>query len=237
MSDGQIIRRKLSDEIFDRLAGMITSGHLAVGDTLPSERHLMERFGVGRPAIREAMQALANLGLIQINHGERARVVRPNAGAMIRQMDLAAQILLDASPDNLQHLKDSRRFFERGMVRIAAERATAGDLLALEETLAAQREKVGVPKDFIHADMTFHRMIARISGNPIFESVSEAMLNWLQRYHTDLLIWAGKEEVTLAEHRNIIDRIAAGDPDGAESAMITHLDRSADLYIPRRLPA
>ncbi len=55
-----IPRRKLSDEVFDRLKRMIMSGEARPGQTLPSERELMDRFGVGRPAIREAMQALAS---------------------------------------------------------------------------------------------------------------------------------------------------------------------------------
>src|SRR5687767_2162620 len=67
----QIVRRKLSDEVFARLKAMITSGELQPGDEMPSERELMERFGVGRPAIREAMQALAGMGLVVISHGER----------------------------------------------------------------------------------------------------------------------------------------------------------------------
>ena len=50
-----IIRRKLSDEVFLRLKRLIVSGELQPGDEMPSERELMERFGVGRPAIREAM--------------------------------------------------------------------------------------------------------------------------------------------------------------------------------------
>jgi DNA-binding FadR family transcriptional regulator len=78
--------------------------------------------------------------------------------------------------------------------------------------------------------MRFHAQIAAISGNPIFEAVSEAMLSWLKEYHTELLIWSGKEKFTLSEHEEIIDRIEAGDPDGAEAAMTKHLDRSASLY-------
>ena len=58
----------MSDEVFDRLKAMIVSGECGPGGSLPSERELMARFGVGRPAIREAMQALANLGLVTISH-------------------------------------------------------------------------------------------------------------------------------------------------------------------------
>ena len=55
----RIVRKKLSDEVFTRLKQLIENGELKAGDDMPSERELMERFGVGRPAIREAMQALA----------------------------------------------------------------------------------------------------------------------------------------------------------------------------------
>jgi DNA-binding FadR family transcriptional regulator len=78
--------------------------------------------------------------------------------------------------------------------------------------------------------MRFHSRIAAISGNPIFEAVSEAMLGWLREYHTEMLIWTGKQNVTLAEHREILDHIRRHDPDAAETAMIRHLDRSAVLY-------
>ena len=60
----RIIRRKLSDQVLDRLRDMILSGEVKPGDPLPSERSLMERFGVGRPAVREALQALHQNGLI-----------------------------------------------------------------------------------------------------------------------------------------------------------------------------
>ena len=52
----KITRRKLSDQVFDRLRALIASGELQAGDPMPSERDLMERFGVGRPAVREALQ-------------------------------------------------------------------------------------------------------------------------------------------------------------------------------------
>jgi len=226
----QIVRRKLSDEVFDRLERMITSGELKPGDEMPSERVLMERFGVGRPAIREAMQSLAGMGLVNISHGERAKVLKLTAQSIFRQVDLTAKIMLSQSNDSLENLKSARIFFERGMAREAAQRATPGDIEALKTIIDRQRASLGNAEEFISADMQFHTRIAQISGNPIFVAVSEAMLAWLREYHTEMLIWTGKEKFTLVEHEEIVERLAARDAEGAESAVLKHLERSRALY-------
>jgi DNA-binding FadR family transcriptional regulator len=226
----QIVRRKLSDEVFDRLERMITSGELKPGDEMPSERVLMERFGVGRPAIREAMQSLASMGLVNISHGERAKVLKLTAKSIFRQVDLTAKIMLSQSSDSLEHLKTTRIFFERGMAREAAAKATKADVEDLRDIIERQRRSLGQAEEFISADMQFHTRIAQITGNPIFVAVSEAMLAWLKAYHTDMLIWTGKEKFTLVEHEEILDRLAANDADGAEAAVLKHLERSRALY-------
>lgn len=225
-----IVRRKLSDQVFDRLKAMITSGDLRPGDAMPSERALMERFKVGRPAIREAMQALSNLGLLTISHGERARVCTLTARSITQQVDTAAQIMLATSPGSLDHLKGARLFFERGMAREAATKATPDDIARLKALIDTQRGALGHADRFIQADMEFHTSITAISGNPIFAAVSESMLSWLKHFHTDLLIWSGKETHTLSEHEAIVATIEKRDPEAAESAMAYHLNRSAALY-------
>ena len=225
-----ILRRKLSDEVFDRLKRMITTGEVRAGDTMPSERELMERFGVGRPAIREAMQSLSNMGLLTISHGERSRVCALTARSITHQVDLAAQIMLATSPGSLDHLKDARIFFERGMVREAASRASNNDIGRLKHLIECQRDALGDAEAFIAMDMGFHTAITNIAGNPIFTAVSESMLGWLKLFHTEMLIWSGKGNLTLAEHQAIVDSIESRDPDAAEQAMTDHLRRSAALY-------
>lgn len=227
-----IAKRKLSDEVFDRLKRLIVDGEKKPGNLMPSERELMERFGVGRPAIREAMQQLAAMGLVEINHGERARVLQLTPHSLMRQVDQSAQIMLSMSADSLEHLKSARIFFERGMAREAAVRATNEDLKILRSTLDEQRNSLGEAERFIAADMRFHTQIAAISRNPIFTAVSEAMLGWLKIYHAEMLIWTGKEKFTLAEHEEIISHLAANDADAAEAAMVKHLERSRALYQP-----
>jgi GntR family transcriptional regulator, sialic acid-inducible nan operon repressor len=230
MQTERIIRRKLSDEVLERLLRLISEGNLMPGDAMPSERALMERFGVGRPAIREAMQSLANMGLVSISHGERARVQELTAQSIIRQVDQSAHIMLQRSSDSLDHLKQARLFFERGMVREAALKASPRHVAELKDIVAEQRGLLGKAEDFMAADMRFHTRIAALSGNPIFVSVSEAMLGWLKAYHTELLLWSGKENFTLAEHTEIVDAIANADAGAAEAAMVKHLERSSGLY-------
>jgi GntR family transcriptional regulator, sialic acid-inducible nan operon repressor len=226
-----ILRRKLSDEVFIRLKALIISGELEPGDEMPSERDLMARFGVGRPAIREAMQALAKMGLVAISHGERAKVLELTARSIFRQMDDSAKIMLSKSSDSLEHLKSARIFFERGMVREAAQKATEADVQKLRGLLERQRASLGNADAFISADMKFHTAIAEISGNPIYVAVSEAMLGWLKEYHTEMLIWTGKEKYTLAEHEDIIRCLEARDADAAEQSLVKHLERSRALYV------
>lgn len=228
--DDKIVRQKLSDQVLERLRDKIESGEIAPGELMPSERDLMEQFGVGRPAVREAMQSMHVMGLITIAQGGRARVNQLSTASAVQNMDAIARLLLSSSPDNLEHLKEARRMFEIGMVRTAAEKATESDIIELRDLVARQSEKLGDAEAFIAADMGFHRRIAEISGNPIFVSLSDGMLSWLFTYHSDLLHWSGNEAVTLREHIEIVDSIQAGAPDRATAAMRAHLDRSNDLY-------
>lgn len=235
-STDKIVRLKLSEQVLERLREMLRSGELSPGDYMPSERALMERFSVGRPAVREALQAMHTQGLITINHGERSRVNELSANLVLDQSDKVANILLDAVPANLEHLKEARRMFELGIIRAAAEKATAEDVENLRRLYAEQESFLSgdlVVRGFVEADMAFHKGIADILGNPVISAASSAMLRWLQEYHSALLYWSGNEQVTLGEHARIIDRIAANDPEGAVEEMRSHLDRSRKMFVPR----
>jgi DNA-binding FadR family transcriptional regulator len=229
---GKITRRKLSDEVFDRLLKEIETGSYAPDAQIPSERELMAAYGVGRPAIREAMQRLEKLGLIVITHGERARVSQPTVADVIGQIEHAARHILATQPQSLTQLQDARIFFEIGMVREAARLADAADIDRLEAALA--RQAAYLKRDsgrFVAADMEFHTTIAAVTRNAVLEAVSRAMLHWLSMFHASLLLWKGHETVTLEEHRMILDAIIAHDEDRAAAAMRTHLQRSRGLFL------
>ena len=230
----KIVRRKLSDQVLERMQELILGGEIGPGETLPSEHELMDRFGVGRPAVREALQSLQTMGLITISHGERSRVNELTPDAVLRQGDAVARMLLTSAPENLEDLKQARWLFELGMVRAGAPRATEADVAELRRLVEAQRERLDDPAGFIRADIAFHVHLAGLGGNRILSAVSQAMLGWLFRFHSDLLIWSGHEEITLAEHAGIVDAIEAQDAERAAAAMDAHLKRSNPLYRHRR---
>lgn len=190
----------------------------------------MDRFKVGRPAVREALQCMANKGLITINHGERSRVNQLTASMAIRQMDSMAKLLLLKDPKALDQLKEMRKLLELGTVRMAAERCTAQDANELREIVSRQQKKHDNGSDFVKDDIAFHLRIAAISGNPIIHAATQAMLAWLFEHHKPMLRWSGQEQTTIFEHNRLIDYIEDRDVDGAEVMMLTHLNRSAPLY-------
>lgn len=226
----QIQRRKLYQEVLDRLMARIESGEIAPGDQLPSERELMEFYGVGRVAVREALQELARSSIVEISHGERARVVVPTARLLIEQIAGGARHLLRMQPETLAHLKEARLFLEVGMVRQAAAKATPEDVQRLRERLTAHKASLSTLDQFLKRDMEFHREIARIGGNPIFPAIVEALFGWASEYYQTIVRAPGAESLTLAEHQRIIDAIGKGDADEAAQAMSDHLTRASDLY-------
>ncbi|MFN0106675.1 MAG: transcriptional regulator NanR [Bryobacteraceae bacterium] len=225
-----IVRRKLADEVRDRLLALIRSGELNPGDRLPSERDLMERFAVGRPAIREALQSLGSAGLIEIHHGERARVAQPDTRSMLDRIGDTMLHLLQTSPSTLDDLKQARLMFEVGMAKTAAQSATPEDISALEAALQHQRDSIADVGAFIKGDMAFHRAIAAITRNSVCTILSEAMLDWLFQFRRDLLRMPGAELITVSEHERLLRAIAAHDPEEAERAMRDHLTRSSERY-------
>src|SRR5215467_16129473 len=230
MANDAIPRRKLYQEVLDRLLERIRAGEIPPGAQLPSERELMETYEVGRPAVREALQALERSGIVEIAHGERARVVVPTAEALIDQVTGGARHLLRTQPDTLEHLKDARVFLEVGIARLAATKATDVDIARLRARLAEHRAALANMDDFLARDMAFHREIARISGNPILPAIVEAVFAWASEYYQSIVRAPGAEELTLAEHERLIDAIASRDPEAAERAVREHLTRANVLY-------
>jgi DNA-binding FadR family transcriptional regulator len=221
--------RRLHEEVAARIEATINAGALGPGDSLPSERELMGRYGVGRPAVREALLSLQQRGLIERRNGERARVASPSAADVVSQMTLPVRRML-ARPENVRHFQEARWLFETGVARQAALRATPEQIATLKAALEANRAVLGDPVEFARTDVLFHLRLAEIPNNPIFTALHEALVGWLTEQRRVTLTSPKAFEVAFAAHERIFKAVAAHEPDEAAQAMADHLTEVAGLY-------
>lgn len=213
---------------------MIRSNELEEGELMPSEHDLMERFQVGRPAVREAMQSLEIMGLIEIRHGGRARVRQVTARDLLNQIDSTTRHLLSSSARNVSQLREARQVLESSVVVLAVERATEKDIQALRENLDYMKRSMRNRPEFLKSDLEFHKTIAKMSGNPILYETSSAMLDWLSASHTDyekdMLGIPELEDLTYEEHQGICACIVNKDAQGAAKQLSDHIMRVNKSY-------
>lgn len=224
-----IHRRKLYEEVAARLEAMIQEGQYAPGDQLPSERDLMKLFGVGRPAVREALFALHKMGLVAVSSGERARVTVPSPKVVFESLAGTARHLL-ATSDGVRHFQEARTMFEVGLARYAAEHATQTDLRELKRALDANRQALGNIAAFERTDVAFHYILALIPRNPIFTALHQAIVAWLTEQRTISLQQMGQNVIAYRAHEAVYEAIAARDADAAERAIRSHLAQVARTY-------
>lgn len=224
-----IERKKLFEHVAAHLEAQILAGKLRPGDQLPPERDLQASFGVGRPAIREALIALQKAGLVELNNGARARVLMPTASHIFTGMAPAVRQML-STEEGQRAFQGARLFFEVGLARDAARHATEDDLVSLKEALEANRQAIGDRERFTGTDIAFHFELAKIARNPIFIALHDQISEWLKEQRVVTLAASGQERTAYNAHRAIYDGIAARDADRAEAAMRDHLEQLASTF-------
>ncbi len=220
--------RKKFEEIAEHLELSIFSGRLSVGDKIPSERALMDQFGVGRSTVREALFMLQRKGLLETRPGAAARVSRPDANTMVDDLSGAARHML-SQPDGVRHLQNARTLFEIGLARHAARHATEEDIRALKAALEANRAADDQPT-FERTDLTFHYTLAMITHNPVFTTIHHALMAWLAEQRSVSARAGATRSEIFEQHRGIYEAIEAGDSVAAEEAMEAHLTTVARYY-------
>lgn len=224
--------QKLYEQVSARLEARIIDKTYDVGDLLPSERDLMREFGVGRPAIREALAHLRNMGLVELRSGERAQVIQPTAEVVVDALSGVAKHML-AVQDGVLNFQNARLFFEVGLARHAAAHATKEDIEQLRMALEINHAALSDLDRFEKTDVAFHYVLAIIPRNPIFPAIHAAIVEWLVQQRHITLNWRGRKGTAgkaYEAHKAIYEAIAARDPDRAEKAMRDHLAHVASVF-------
>jgi GntR family transcriptional regulator, sialic acid-inducible nan operon repressor len=224
-----IKRSKLFEQVADVLERRIHDQSLPAGAELPSERDLMKEFGVGRPAVREALFHLQRMGLVEMRAGARAQVAIPSVRGVMHSVAGSARYLLSAS-EGIKHFQEARTLFETGLVRDAAHLASDADIERVRMALNDNKESIGDIRRFEQSDVAFHFAIATVPNNPIYTTLHAAIVEWLVDQRHVTLSYPGQNKVAYRAHAAIFEAIADRDPDAAAKEMREHLEQVAALY-------
>jgi len=214
-----IQRIDLVAEVTESLRHGIFTGDYPAQSSLPSEGDLAKKFGVSRNVVREAMRNLRTLGLVEISQGRRPHVKQPAPEAAM----MSLEYLLHSSENSLAHLLEVRIPMETEIAVLAAQRAEAEDIAALEERVKALESSKN-QKERIAADIEFHSILSKSTRNPMFPLILDTVTGLLHGFHELKVFPPSRVAVTVAEHSEILVAIKKGDPKKAGQAMAKHLE-------------
>jgi GntR family transcriptional repressor for pyruvate dehydrogenase complex len=222
-------RRKRSHEIAELIESAIAAGEFEVGSKLPSEKELAERYGVGRPSVREALFLLQQQGFVDVTSGARAQVTAPNAKFLTDQLaGLVKRIA--ARGQGQSHMEQTRLLFEAGVAWQAAQSATSEDIERLKNALDANAAAMGNTAEFIRTDVAFHYELTVITRNPVFSAVHDILVQWLIDQRTTTIHMPDADRLSVRDHTAIYEAVAAKDPMRAFHEMASHLRLIRQLY-------
>ncbi len=225
----------------DLLGEAIVSGRYAVGGSIPSEPVLCEELGVSRTVVRESVKSLVAKGLIVTGPKVGTRVLSEDQWNWFDPDVIAWQAKAGFTPEFVRDLQDLRRVVEPAAVKLAASRATADDIAAIEAAYAGMKHAVEEGGDYVTFDLRFHQGLLRAAQNRMLVQMSKA-LNALLR--TSFEISTAKKDgpkASLPLHRAVLDAVIARDPVRAEKAIVKLIDGAQQdieqvLGSRRRLP-
>lgn len=224
MADKNEVRpERLYEQVERILAKEIAGGEFDETGFLPSERNLMDRFNIGRPAIREALFSLERRGLAMRQRGRRVQPLKPGFEKVIQQLDLVVESSL-RDRENLRHLMELRSFVESSMAEKAAQIASRTDIARLRVILIEARDSIADQERFWEADIAFHTTLAKVSKNPILPEMVKAIARWLIGERRITMPDEKRNRVVCVQHDAIVDAIESGDGLAAGRAMMRHFE-------------
>ena len=214
--------RTVRERISDKLASLVASGILQVGDELPSERELASAFAVSRETVRGAIQTLAAKGVVAVSQGSRTRVVSRKIDSL--KIGVASPSAINAY--DLESVHNARLLVERAVVAEAALRIDEATLARLEQSLAIQKQTMRDPVHFLICDREFHLAIYRSCRQSAARGFRHRSLHVHARPSPDRCLAARRDREELSRsRRDLRSACSARDPQAATDAFGRHIDR------------
>jgi|TARA_A100001391_G_scaffold196597_2_gene175411 DNA-binding FadR family transcriptional regulator len=212
------------DRVITFLRDQLLSGHLKRGDVLLPERELCRVLDVSRPVLREALRALAIMGVIDIRHGVGSVVSSPDMTVL---GDFFSFALADDA-DAVEEVVEARIAIECQAARLAVSRATITDFERMRRFADVIARTISDPVAGARADYDFHRALVDSSSASALKTMYVAVADLLQRSHADRRALVSADEAVqqqvVDDHYKILRTLTEGDADAAERAVREHFE-------------
>jgi GntR family transcriptional repressor for pyruvate dehydrogenase complex len=216
---------RLYEQIVQQIEESIVKGDLKAGDQLPAERDLAQRFGVSRTAVREAVKALREKGLVEAYSGRGTFITDGTTQAVRQSLDLMVKI---GQPEGSTHLAEVRAILEPEIAALAAVRIQEPELATMRDAVAAMDRAGNNPETYIEADLDFHLALAEGAANPLILSLLDSIVGLLREQRLRIFRVPGGPERGQVHHKRILDAIERRDSEKAREAMRAHLYQVRD---------
>jgi DNA-binding FadR family transcriptional regulator len=221
-----VVKTTAAQSVARRILEMIRAGIWQPGDQLPTEKELIEQLAVGRSTVREALQILSTVNVIQATAGHGTFIRTPTAAGVFRP-DLIA--LLIGNSFALE-LLEAREMIEPPTVRLAALRATDAELDRVGDVLAAHESAHRTGRPVSEYAARFHVMLAEASHNQVASSFMSSILEMLTARGRRFDHIPDYQQRELQEHQAILAAVRAREPERAAELMLRHIVESAATY-------
>jgi DNA-binding FadR family transcriptional regulator len=221
----------LSDQLTRTVARRIVNGEIGEQAPPPTERDICDEFGVSKTTAREVIRSLAARGLVEVRHGRRMRV------RTVRQWNRLDPLLLELSDDPqvvqryLADLHDVRMLLEPEIAARAALKATPDQVERMRRAVDRMNALEDDPDGYLEVDLEFHRELAAATDNAVLAFVLDSVGELLRvsRRVTNML---GTLPEATEAHGQIVDAVAAHEPETARQAMRAHLMTVTAVWVP-----
>lgn len=213
---------RLYEQIVQQIEESVLNGSLKPGDQLPAERELAQRLGVSRTAVREAVKALREKGLVEAYSGRGTFITDGTSHAARQSFDLMIKI---GQQENSAHLAELRLILEPGIAALAAERADEEQIAAMRDAVAVMDRSQKDPAAYIEADLDFHLALAEAVANPLILSLIDSIVGLLREQRIKIFNVEGGPQRGQVHHKRILEAMEQRNPAMARAAMSAHLDQ------------
>ncbi len=218
----KVERQSVSEQVFEQLKEQILNNEWKKGEKIPSENELAALLGVSRVTVRNALQKLTSLGLIETRFGEGSFITDALPGISMNSLIPIAYL----KENSLQEILEYRRVLEGNVAELATKKASAEDVSKLEEAYLAMDKVKDDLEQFSKADLNFHLLLANTTKNSLIIQTFYIFSDVLNRAFSQIVTKRGNS-AGIYYHKLLLEAVKCGNSLDAKRIMDEHME---DLY-------